>query len=94
MEKTFLRGFKSSEFSNRTFCGKCGTTLTFHWTGPRSEEVKRAWGEIFDITLGSLDEESAVMEGLRPDRYFWEVDGVGWVKKMVKDGLVSFENVE
>lgn len=33
LEKTHLRYFSSSENTHRTFCGKCGTHLTFHYSG-------------------------------------------------------------
>ncbi|KAF8852454.1 hypothetical protein BDZ45DRAFT_807477 [Acephala macrosclerotiorum] len=85
-ECTFITGFSSSEHASRTFCGRCGTHLTFYYSGPNqavAEEGK--WGPYCDIVVGSLDKGSAEMEGLRPSRQVWPRDGIEWVKRLVAE---------
>jgi hypothetical protein len=53
-EKTYISHFESSKDSHRTFCGRCGTHLTFHYSGKTKESMKH-WGPILDISTGSLD---------------------------------------
>lgn len=57
--------YASSPPVTRTFCGECGTPLTY-------EHAKRP-GEI-DVTLGSLDDPSAIA----PDRRIWLEDAAPW----------------
>jgi hypothetical protein len=84
LETTYLSYFSSSKDVHRTFCGKCGTHLTFHYSGGDDEmAAEDKFGPHFDITLGTLDSESAEMEGVRPGRQGWCEDGIGWVKQMV-----------
>jgi hypothetical protein len=81
---TWVSHFLSSEDVNRVFCGKCGTSLTYFYSGvnPKhpSEEPE------FDIALGSLDDECLGMPGLKPTRQAHVEDGVEWVRNLVKDG--------
>lgn len=94
-EQTFVKGFKSSEFCTRTFCGRCGTHLTFHYSGPNSELAEKAnWGPTLDITLGSLDKASAAIDGVRPDRQVWTSNGTEWVKQLVLEGQSSLRQAE
>lgn len=86
-EKTYLTHFTSSAKSNRTFCGKCGTHLTFYHSGPQNPvAIREKWGPIFDVANGSLDREALEMEGFRPSRQAWQSDGIMWVKELLKDG--------
>ena len=83
--RTYVTHFKSSEHSNRTFCGKCGTHLTFLFAGPKSP-LRDALGEFFDIAVGTLDKESLGMEGFGPVMEVWAGEGISWVVKLVKEG--------
>jgi hypothetical protein len=67
-DKTYLKGFTSSENSNRTFCGRCGTHFTFYWTGGDDDEAEN-WGPYCGIAMGTLERESIEMEGMRPARH-------------------------
>jgi len=49
----------------RTFCGDCGTPLTY-WREGRSEEI--------DLTIGSLDDPSLVV----PVDHIWMEDAPSW----------------
>jgi hypothetical protein len=80
-ERTYATHFKSSEHSNRTFCGKCGTHLTFFKTGPLGP-----WGSFVDITVGTLDKESLEIEGFMPTIQFWHDLGIPWAVKLVNEG--------
>jgi hypothetical protein len=84
-ERAWVTHFKSSENSNRTFCGKCGTHLTFYRTGPITP-LRQALGQFLDIAVGTLDKESVEMEGFGPSMQAWADHGISWVLKLVKDG--------
>ncbi|CZT05633.1 hypothetical protein WAI453_004885 [Rhynchosporium graminicola] len=92
-EQTHVTHFESSETSNRTFCGKCGTHLTFYYSGPPGElAIKNAWGPYFDVASGTLDRESLEMEGFKPSRHVWAEDGIAWVKGLLKGGESSLQD--
>jgi len=49
-ERTFIKGFQSSEHSHGTFCGRCGTHLSFYYSGEDDDMVAEdKWGPHFDI---------------------------------------------
>ncbi|KUJ16963.1 uncharacterized protein LY89DRAFT_684953 [Mollisia scopiformis] len=86
-ERTWVTGFQSSEFAHRTFCGRCGTHLSFFYTGLDQKLAEEAnWGPYFDLVLGSLNKESLEVEGLWPDRQVWVGSGIEWVKQLVAEG--------
>ncbi|KUJ11506.1 uncharacterized protein LY89DRAFT_688742 [Mollisia scopiformis] len=90
IESTWLRHFEGNEGSHRTFCGRCGTHLTFHYSGePREMSRKADWGAIFDVAVGTLDQESVEVEGLKPNYTGWAELGIGWVKKLLAEGEKS-----
>jgi hypothetical protein len=76
----FTRGspleFKSSPPVTRTFCGRCGTPLTYWHTS--------YVGKI-DVTTCSLDDP----EAFPPAGHVWISHGLGWLK--LADGLPRFE---
>ena len=77
---TFIVGkpveFKSSPPVTRTFCGRCGTPLTY-WTTNH--------GPTIDVTTGSLDDP----EVFPPIAHVWTSHKLGWVK--LADGLPCLE---
>jgi hypothetical protein len=90
LERTFVTGFKSSENKCRTFCGKCGTHLTFLNDRPNHALAEKGnWGPYFDVVVGTLDKESLEMDGLRPYCQVWSKDGIEWVKRLVLEGEKS-----
>ncbi|KAG4430312.1 hypothetical protein IFR05_014202 [Cadophora sp. M221] len=92
-EKTYLTYFSSSEESNRTFCGKCGTHLTFYNSGaPGKLATEGKWGPYFDVASGTIDREFLEMEGFKPSRRVWDDDGVQWVTKLFKEGESSLKD--
>ena len=68
--------FNSSPSVTRTFCGRCGTPLTFWTTGYRGT---------IDVTTCSLDDP----EAFPPVGHQWTSHKLGWVK--LADGLPCFE---
>jgi hypothetical protein len=84
-ERTYLTHFKSSEHSNRTFCGKCGTHISFFKTGPMTP-LRQAMGSFIDVAVGTLDKESVEMEGFAPSFQVWDKDGISWVVKLINEG--------
>ena len=77
---TWLEGepqrYRSSQFAERGFCARCGSTLSMH------EEVL---AERVQIAVGSLDEPARA----RIDDHVWTKDRVPWFD--VNDGLPRFE---
>lgn len=71
-----LAVYRSSDHASRTFCGECGTTLTYqHDEGPDS----------VDITAASLD----FPDELPPRRHVWLEGKLDW--ETLDDGLWRFE---
>jgi hypothetical protein len=68
--------FQSSEHAARTFCGVCGTALTFRST-KFADEV--------DVTICSLDEP----EKVRPKSHTWTRSQLSWIE--LADGLPTFD---
>jgi hypothetical protein len=69
--------YNSSPPATRTFCGRCGTPLTFRHT---SYEGKR-----IDVTTVSLDDP----EAFPPEGHVWTSQKLTWMK--LADGLPCFE---
>ena len=69
-------GFNSSPSVTRTFCGRCGTPLTY-W---RSD-----YGATIDVTTCSLDDPDAYP----PVAHVWTSHRLGWVK--LADDLPCFD---
>jgi hypothetical protein len=67
--------YRSSEFAERGFCARCGSTLSMH------EEVL---AERVQIAVGSLDEPGRV----RIDDHVWTKDRIPWFD--VADSLPRF----
>jgi hypothetical protein len=84
LAQTHLKHFQSSTDVHRTFCGKCGTHLTF-WLGSAENVVPKSWGPYFNIAAGSIIKENG-LELLVPGRELNVEDAVGWVKEMVRGG--------
>ena len=68
--------FNSSQSVTRTFCGRCGTPLTY-WT--------TTYGRTIDVTTCSLDDP----EAFPPVGHVWTSHSLSWVK--LADGLPCFE---
>ena len=67
---------RSSAEVVRTFCGRCGTTLTYHYEGDP---------DFVYVTAASLDDP----EEFPPTHHVWIEDGISWDK--ANDGLPRFE---
>lgn len=86
-DATFVRGFESSEHAHRTFCGKCGTHLSFYYSGEDDDMAREEnWGPHFDVAVGTFEKESVEMEGMRPGSQGWWDEGIGWVKDVLREG--------
>jgi hypothetical protein len=66
--------FRSSPPVIRSFCGRCGSPLTY-WS--------ESYGNKIDVTTCSLDDP----EAFPPARHVWASHGLSWVK--LADGLPS-----
>lgn len=79
----------------RTFCGTCGTPLSYYYDGPDSEMAKpERWGPYFDITLGSLDDEFLNMKELRPTSQVHGKEAMGWLGELLEKGEEAFSKEE
>jgi hypothetical protein len=82
---SYLACFQSSPDVRRCFCARCGTTLTYAFTGTLPPDAKMP--PLVDVALGSLDADC--LAGVKPERHCWWDDGVDWVKKLVWKGDTS-----
>jgi len=67
--------YESSPGVERTFCGRCGTALTYRRTDQPDE---------IDVTIASLDDASAVA----PADHTWTRHRLSWV--VLRDALVCY----
>lgn len=80
-ENTFLTFFESSEGRRRSFCGRCGTNLSYA-IFPTPEE----WPEMLDIALGTIDRKFLELQALAPERQLWWDCGIDWIKQLSVGG--------
>jgi hypothetical protein len=69
--------YNSSPPATRTFCGRCGTPLTFRHTSYEAKKI--------DVTTVSLDEP----EAFPPMAHTWTSQKLAWMK--LADDLSCFE---
>ena len=81
-EKSTVRYYGSSPKITRTFCGNCGTNLTY-----QIFPMVEGYPDIFDTVLGTIDRENLEKEWFVPDRQCWWSLGVPWVQKFSSEGL-------
>lgn len=82
---TYLGYYRSNPSIHRTHCSRCGTTLTYHYSGAFPPQYSML-PPMIDLTMGSLDKGSLEMEGVRPDRHGWWTDSVPWVAELLRNG--------
>lgn len=68
--------YQSSSLVTRTFCGHCGTPLTYR---------KESYGRMLDVTTCSLDDPDA----FPPAAHLWASHKLHWIE--LGDGLPRFE---
>jgi hypothetical protein len=90
---SFIKAFQSSEEVHRTFCGRCGTHLSYYYAGEDDEmRMEENWGEYFDVAVGTFEKGSVEMKGMRPGRESWAGDGVEWMRMILKGGEKDLGN--
>ena len=77
-----LEFYVSSPSRTRTFCGNCGTNLTYS-INPMIE----GFPDIFDVVLGTFDKEYLKQDWMAPDRHCWWSCGTKWIKKLSGGGV-------
>ena len=80
---TYLTRFNRTDQATRTFCSRCGTTLTY-----LSHKRLNTPAAFVDITVASLDPE--FLELVKPDRHNWWDSGVSWAKDLLRHGDGGF----
>jgi len=69
--------YNSSPPATRTFCGRCGTPLTYRHTSCEGKKI--------DVTTVSLDDP----EAFPPTAHIWTSHKLKWIK--LADGIPCFE---
>ena len=77
-DKYHLNFYQSSPAVTRTFCGRCGTNLTYFI----SDGMGEGFPEIFDVVLGTLDREVLEKDWMAPDRHCWWSCGIKWIQEL------------
>jgi hypothetical protein len=72
-----LKGYTATNGTTRTFCGRCGSSLTF--------SSPRASGDVIEIALGTVDGDLPV----QPNAHIFVGSGANWV--VPSDDLPQFE---
>lgn len=80
---TFLTFYRSSPAKIRSFCGRCGTAVSYAIDPAKIPGFPR----ILDIPLGTVDQEFLEKEWMKPERRLWCQVGVPWVNQLVKRGV-------
>ena len=78
-DKYHLKFYHSSPPVTRTFCGRCGTNLTYFLGRGLPDEI-------FDVILGTMDREDLEGEWMAPDRHCWWDCGIKWVQELSNGG--------
>ncbi|MCJ1446550.1 MAG: hypothetical protein MMC23_007055 [Stictis urceolatum] len=78
---TTLRTYPSSPGVTRSFCGLCGTSLTFS-----RKPMTAGYPDMFDVLLGTLDREWVEQDWLAPERHFWLSCEIPWVNRILLGG--------
>lgn len=85
----FYRGAGCNGFASRSFCGRCGTSVGYHFnmfaaTNPR---ITRAdgWEDIMDICLGTVDREDLEKPYMQPERWYNWPTALPWIQELFKD---------
>ena len=82
---SFLAFYESSKGRVRSFCGRCGTNLTYRMDRPSVPETQEG-PEMLDIVLGTVDREDLEKEWFVPERMMWSSFGINWVKRLAREG--------
>lgn len=77
-DKYWLRFYKSSPNTTRSFCGKCGTNLTY----TISPSMGNGWPDIFDVLLATLDRADLDHDWMAPYGHCWVECEVPWISKL------------
>lgn len=73
-----LKRFQATDRATRSFCGKCGTNLSYFSHKRYGPEA------VIDIGVGSMDQDSLKLA--KPDRHGWWEFGTGWIQDLVTKG--------
>jgi len=78
---TFLEFYASSSSCTRSFCARCGTTLTY-CVAP----MPKPWPLCLYIWLGTIDREDLEKDWLNPQAHCWIDVEVPWIGKLACEG--------
>ncbi|ETN44982.1 uncharacterized protein HMPREF1541_09858 [Cyphellophora europaea CBS 101466] len=77
--ETYVQQYAASPRALRSFCGRCGTNLTYYNLDRHDTPAA-----FVDVTVGSLDDGSLAV--VRPERHGWWDSGFGWIREMLRFG--------
>ena len=64
----------------RSFCGRCGTNLTYI-----VDPMPFGLVDNIDVILATVDRADLETESMQPERQLWWQHGVPWIKEMTKE---------
>ncbi|TVY81167.1 hypothetical protein LSUE1_G006291 [Lachnellula suecica] len=76
--KYWLKFYKSSDRATRSFCGRCGTNLTYSTISSSMKDFPK----IFDVVLGTIDRADLEKDWMAPDRHCWVSCEIEWIKEL------------
>lgn len=99
VRRTYVGHYSSNGASQRVFCTRCGTPLTFFYSGDVVGESGVEADDVFDIAAGTLDDGSLALigpgteadgeegGGIGVQRHSHWDSGVPWVREAMYGGL-------
>ncbi|KAF4628673.1 hypothetical protein G7Y89_g9473 [Cudoniella acicularis] len=78
---TFLAFYHSSTVITRSFCARCGTSLTYN-----IDQMPAPFPPFLDIWTGTIDREDLEKDWLIPVRHCWIDVEVPWIGRMACEG--------
>lgn len=78
---SFLAAYNPSKGVTRTFCGRCGTNVSYS-----RHPMPAGWPELLGILLGTIDREDLTKAELRPERHVYWDEGIEWVRTLSSEG--------
>lgn len=83
---TYLGSYSSNGQSWRSFCTRCGTGLTFYYSGDDTPGDDVSGNAVMDVALGTLAQECLEQPWLKPHRHCHWDSGTAWVREMMYHG--------
>ncbi|KUJ09478.1 uncharacterized protein LY89DRAFT_711244 [Mollisia scopiformis] len=80
-DDTFLEFYASTDARRRSFCSRCGVSLTYN-----SVSMPEPWPAFLDVWTGTIDSEDLEKDWLIPVRHCWIDVEIPWIGKLACQG--------